>query len=100
MSTTNQPTVARYAADTTATDRAWMPRGICSDAPDQDDWQPAIEDPDDPSTQRAIQICQHCPVRAECRDYALNRRWLNGIWGGTTTLERATLRRQRRKTTG
>lgn len=34
-------------------------------------------------------ICGHCPVRAECRAYALQTGELYGIWGGTTERERA-----------
>lgn len=46
---------------------------------------------------RALRICSHCPVLAECRQYALNaepRVW--GIWGGTTDGQRARIRRQAR----
>lgn len=32
-------------------------------------------------------ICQNCPVRVQCRDYALSTR-VTGIWGGTTEAER------------
>lgn len=32
-------------------------------------------------------ICQNCPVRIQCRDYALSTR-VSGIWGGTTEAER------------
>ncbi|RNL83577.1 WhiB family transcriptional regulator [Halostreptopolyspora alba] len=89
--------VARYAADTTPAGRAWMLRGICADAPEPDDWHPTIEAPTDLSTRRAINICRQCPVRPQCRDYALNRPWITGIWGATTTEERARLRRTRRR---
>jgi WhiB family redox-sensing transcriptional regulator len=32
-------------------------------------------------------ICQRCPIRLQCRDYALSTR-VSGIWGGTTEAER------------
>jgi WhiB family redox-sensing transcriptional regulator len=32
-------------------------------------------------------ICQNCPVKVQCRDYALSTR-VTGIWGGTTERER------------
>jgi hypothetical protein len=32
-------------------------------------------------------ICQNCPVRVQCRDYAKSTR-VAGIWGGTTEAER------------
>jgi hypothetical protein len=35
----------------------------------------------------AKNICERCPVRVRCRDYALSTR-VSGIWGGTTEAER------------
>lgn len=35
----------------------------------------------------AKNICYSCPVRVQCRDYALSTR-VTGIWGGTTEAER------------
>jgi len=35
----------------------------------------------------ARNICGNCPVRVQCRDYALSTRG-TGIWGGTTEAER------------
>ena len=35
----------------------------------------------------AKNICNTCPVRVQCRDYALSTR-VTGIWGGTTEAER------------
>lgn len=35
----------------------------------------------------AKSICERCPVRVKCRDYALSTR-VSGIWGGTTEAER------------
>lgn len=32
-------------------------------------------------------ICESCPIRVRCRDYALSTR-VSGIWGGTTEAER------------
>jgi hypothetical protein len=39
----------------------------------------------------AKEICADCPVRLRCFDYALSAGMV-GIWGGTTSEERATLR--------
>jgi len=38
-------------------------------------------------------ICTPCPMREECRDYAL-RVSVQGIWGGTTEADRRRLRRE------
>lgn len=42
-------------------------------------------------------ICMACPVRAECKDYAIEGRETNGLWGGLTEVD---LRRERRKNPG
>jgi len=34
-------------------------------------------------------ICAGCPVRNECLAFALRTGQVDGIWGGTTTHERA-----------
>ena len=46
------------------------------------------------SLARVKAICAECPVRVECLNYALDHDDLVGIWGGTTTDERAELRRR------
>jgi hypothetical protein len=42
------------------------------------------------STDRAaaIALCQECPIRQACAQYALDDRSLKGIWGGTTAADR------------
>ena len=49
----------------------------------------------------AKQVCLTCPVRTPCLDWAIRHYQDYGIWGGTTEVERQTLRsvinvRQRR----
>ncbi len=74
---------------------AWMRSAACCG-----------EDPDlffGPDTERAgdrlrrerqaSAVCSRCPVRAECREYALNRPEKHGYWGGMPEEERAVLRR-------
>lgn len=39
-----------------------------------------------------VAVCEDCPVLAECRAYALDREWVEGVWGGTTKKERARIR--------
>jgi WhiB family transcriptional regulator, redox-sensing transcriptional regulator len=44
-------------------------------------------------------ICRRCPVKPECRDYAMADPHLEGVWGGMTGRERETERgRQTRGT--
>lgn len=42
-------------------------------------------------------ICAGCPVREECLEYALSRKDHEGVWGGTTRMQRREILRQRRK---
>lgn len=43
----------------------------------------------------AKRVCDDCPVRAACLDYALtHREW--GVWGGTDDADRDTIRRKLR----
>jgi WhiB family redox-sensing transcriptional regulator len=45
------------------------------------------------SHDRALALCQECPVRAECLDFAVSNGEKYGIWGGTVPHERRKLRR-------
>lgn len=42
---------------------------------------------------QAIEVCDTCPVKQECLDYALERPKEIGVWGGTTERQRMRLRR-------
>jgi WhiB family redox-sensing transcriptional regulator len=46
--------------------------------------------------EKAKAICDICPVKKECLEYALAlpANWCEGIWGGTTERERRWLRRK------
>lgn len=42
----------------------------------------------------AKKICQRCPAKVECLNYALEANEQYGIWGGLTTTERHRLRKR------
>ena len=44
---------------------------------------------------RALLICDGCPVRRQCLDFAMQTGEKDGIWGGTTPEERIRARRAR-----
>lgn len=48
---------------------------------------------DDDGQADAKKVCDDCPVRAACLDYALLTGETRGVWGGTTEEERRALRK-------
>lgn len=40
---------------------------------------------------RAVEVCQHCPVRTRCLDRALEAGETLGVWGGLTPAQREVL---------
>jgi len=51
-----------------------------------------------PGVDSAKQICNQCPVRQECLEFALVNRIAHGIWGGASERERQRILRKRRET--
>ena len=48
----------------------------------------------------ALAVCQECPVRAACLEFALTQNMKDGIWGGTVPRTRRGLRRAQGLTLG
>ena len=44
----------------------------------------------------AKKICEKCPVKKECLDYALVNKFKDGIWGGLSPTERHRLMMKRK----
>jgi len=44
---------------------------------------------------RAIKVCETCPVKAECLEFAICNQITDGIWGGTTETARIKMSRER-----
>jgi WhiB family transcriptional regulator, redox-sensing transcriptional regulator len=71
-------------------DDDWKTDALCGDL------QSDMFFPEDPAQAApAIQICAGCPVRLQCRDYALRHSIVWGIWGGMTGEDRERLIRRR-----
>ncbi|MGK2950141.1 MAG: WhiB family transcriptional regulator [Acidimicrobiales bacterium] len=67
---------------------AWHSRAVCrGQGPDK--WFPARSE----SNADAIAACDGCPVRQECRDYALADPSIDGIWAGGSKATRRAMRR-------
>ena len=52
---------------------------------------------DSPDAVEAFVVCAGCDVKSACLAFALDRPDLLGIWGATTSEDRARLRRARRE---
>lgn len=48
---------------------------------------------------QARQVCNGCPVRTDCAEYAINDPNLQGVWGGMSVRERQRIRQHRRSET-
>lgn len=64
----------------------WMEDAVCRQV-DNELWYPEKGE----STQPAKKICAHCPVVAECLEYALKNKERFGVWGNTSERERRKL---------
>lgn len=45
----------------------------------------------------AIRVCERCPVRQECLDYAVDNDMDLGVWGGLTERQRRSYARRTRR---
>lgn len=66
----------------------WQSQGLCV-GEDQEIWFPS----NDTDAETAKQICRVCPVKSECRDFAIRHREPHGVWGGLSETDRRRLKR-------
>jgi WhiB family transcriptional regulator, redox-sensing transcriptional regulator len=65
----------------------WQERALCAET------EPEVFFPESGgSTLKAKLVCQKCPVKVECLDYAINHDERFGIWGGLSERERRRLK--------
>lgn len=82
-----------------AASTAWQEHAACINV------DTAIFFPNSSSTSKAAStawntpklICDTCPVRLKCLDFAIKWRLTNGMYGGKTPEERNKIRQQRKK---
>src|SRR5574337_2215602 len=73
----------------------WKDDAACRDK-DSELWFPDMADPKwELKASQAIAICERCPVKQTCLDYAIEAKELHGIWGGVTARQRGILIRKR-----
>ena len=72
------------------TDTTWMARGNCAEQ------SPSLFFPSDGvGVDVARKVCEGCPVKSPCLEYALRHRIDHGVWGGTSERERRRILRSR-----
>lgn len=80
---------AHLAADLVA---EWKNRAACSGYPNSLFFP--LADATKSQIERAVAVCNVCPVTEDCLEYAFETNQRAGIWGGTTEDERKSLRRK------
>ena len=74
-------------------DNEWMAAGNCRVEP------PATFFPSDGvGVEVAKRVCEDCPAKSPCLEYALVNRIDHGVWGGTSERQRRRILKQRRLT--
>lgn len=69
----------------------WMQEALCAQTGGEDFFP---EKNDSTKARNAKALCNACPVRARCLQYALDNNEREGIWGATSARERARMRKQ------
>lgn len=71
-----------------------LPGALCK-GEDPRLWFPSVPGHPGATAARAAKaMCAACPARARCLEWALKANEIEGVWGGTTPAERATIRRR------
>lgn len=73
------------------TEEAWMADAACADVP----VEVFFPGPGRNLAAEAKQVCEDCPVRRDCLQYALDNRFEYGVWGGLNERERHRFRNRR-----
>lgn len=72
--------------------QSWRDRAACKDAAPRDAYGTDWFFPEyTHAMSAAIKVCQACPVRNECLQWALDNNEAYGVWGGLTEAERWSL---------
>jgi WhiB family redox-sensing transcriptional regulator len=65
---------------------------------DPDAWLPNMAQGNSREIVNVRKLCQQCPVKMPCAEYAIANPDLQGIWGGLAPRERTRIRMRRRTT--
>lgn len=83
-----QAVAGAYGTDDDEGELAWQTDALCAQTDPE-----AFFPEKGGSTRDAKRVCEACPVRSECLDYAMAHDEKFGIWGGLSERERRRLRR-------
>lgn len=83
-----QAVAGAYGIDGDEGELAWQTDALCAQTDPE-----AFFPEKGGSTRDAKRVCEACPVRSECLDYAMAHDEKFGIWGGLSERERRRLRR-------
>ena len=83
----------RYPAGTGSDSADWSDSAACRHHDPELFFPEGTAGPARRESDQAKQVCQACPVRTPCLDFALRYGHAFGIWGGTTEGERRGIRR-------
>jgi WhiB family transcriptional regulator, redox-sensing transcriptional regulator len=73
----------------------WEARGACRHSDPELFFPVAARGPALRQLAKAKRVCEDCPVRVQCLEYALQSGQSFGVWGGATEEERRLMRRRR-----
>jgi WhiB family redox-sensing transcriptional regulator len=73
----------------------WAARGACRHSDPELFFPVAARGPALRQLAKAKAVCQRCPVRVQCLEYALQSGQRFGVWGGASEEERRLMRRRR-----
>ena len=81
-------------------DTGWQLRAVCRDEAMAGSWDVDPDGKPSEANRAALAVCEGCPVRQSCLDFALAvegawPRW--GIWGGVLPRDRERITRARRR---
>jgi WhiB family transcriptional regulator, redox-sensing transcriptional regulator len=73
----------------------WEAQGACRHSDPELFFPVAARGPSLRQLAKAKKVCEHCPVRVQCLEYALQSGQSFGVWGGASEEERRLMRRRR-----
>ncbi len=73
----------------------WRNRAVCRDVDPELFFPVGETGPSAVQIKAAQKVCQSCPVRTQCLNFALDSPEKDGVWGGISAEERRRMRRRR-----